>query len=78
MEDILKIYVSLVRFQNLATDTIYNILLIARNPKITMTIPQNVIFHENFKVKGAMTSTKKVVFGRIFKGKKLKGLGHLR
>ena len=34
---------------------------------------QNVIFHGNFKVKGAMTSTKKVVFGR-----KLKSLGHLR
>ena len=43
-----------------------------------MKIPQNVIFHENFKVKGAVTSAKLVVYARIFKGKKLKGVGHLR
>lgn len=51
----------------------YSILLIAKNPKISIKIPQNVMFHENCKVKGAGTSAQEVVFGRIFKGKKLEG-----
>ena len=56
----------------------YSILLITRNPKIIIKIPQNAIFHENYEVKGVTTRAKKVMFGRILKGKKLKGLGHLR
>ena len=35
------------------------VLLLAKNSKITIKIPQNVIFHENCKVKGAVTSAKK-------------------
>ena len=56
----------------------YSILLISRNSKITIEISKNVLFYKVFKVKGAMTRAKKVMSSRIFKGKELKGLEHLK